>query len=94
MTIVSVKPQECPLLSFHVKFNPLTKTGKEKKSLMNIDVEKGYHLKVASHVLPLEREAQIYMTNWEKPCNRHFFCCYIEDIAELSLSSQRKAYMQ
>lgn len=72
MTIMSVKSQECPaFLSFHVKFSPLTKIG--KKNLMNIDVEKGYHLKVASHVLPLEREAQIYIANWEKPYNRHFF---------------------
>lgn len=73
MTIVSVKPQECPaFLSIHVKFSPLTKIRK-KKSRMNIGVEKDYHLKVASHVLPLERETQIYIANWEKPYNRHFF---------------------
>ena len=66
VTIVSVKPQECPaLLSFHVKFGPWTKIEKTK-NLTNIDVEKDCHLKVASHILPLERGLNLY-SRLEKP---------------------------
>lgn len=43
---------ECPtLFFFYVKFSPLTKN---VLILMNVDVKEDYHLKVASHVLPLE----------------------------------------
>ena len=42
---------------------------------MNVDVEEDIYLKVASHVLPFEIEAQIHKANWEKPYNKHFLLC-------------------